>query len=201
MRRLSLRAVAIAILLWLLATPVWAGLEEADAAYQRGDYEAALRELRPLANQGNANTQNNLGNMYAEGHGVPQDHAEAVRWYRKAANQGYAEAQHNLGVMYDKGEGVPQDYVEAVRWFRKAANQGDASAQTNLGIMYFRGEVVLRDLTQAYMWYDLASSRIPPGAAHDHAVRNRDFVAKHMTRAQIAEAKRLAREWTERHNR
>ena len=116
-------------------------------------------------------------------------------WYRKAAAQGDAEAQHNLGLMYVHGEGVPQDYAEAVKWFRKAANQGDASAQTNLGIMYFRGEVVLRDLTQAYMWYDLASSRIPPGAAHDHAVRNRDFVAKHMTPDQIAEAKRLAREW------
>ncbi|MCH7775994.1 MAG: sel1 repeat family protein, partial [Gemmatimonadetes bacterium] len=97
--------------------------------------------------------------------------------------------------MYVHGKGVPQDYGEAVRWFREAANQGDAGAQTNLGIMYFIGEGMLRDLTQAYMWYDLASSRFPPGAAHDGAVRNRDFVAKHMTPAQIAEAQRLAREW------
>ena len=133
--------------------------------------------------------------MYANGHGVPQDYAEAVRWYREAANQGYAEAQYNLGVMYGKGEGVPQDHAEAVRWYRKAAAQGDADAQHNLGLMYFIGEGMLRDLTQAYMWYDLASSRFPPGAAHDHAVRNRDFVAKHMTPAQIAEAQRLAREW------
>ena len=191
MKRLVL---TVAILIGL-AAPAWAGFAEGVAAYKRGDYQTALQELRPLANQGNANTQDNLGNMYAEGHGVPQDHAEAVRWYRKAAAQGDAEAQHNLGLMYVHGEGVPQDYAEAVKWFRKAANQGDASAQTNLGIMYFRGEVVLRDLTQAYMWYDLASSRIPPGAAHDHAVRNRDFVAKHMTPDQIAEAKRLAREW------
>ena len=89
--------------------PAWAGFAEGVAAYKRGDYQTALRELRPLANQGNANTQDNLGNMYAEGHGVPQDHAEAVRWYRKAANQGDAEAQYTLGVMYDKGDGVPQD--------------------------------------------------------------------------------------------
>ncbi|MCH8196944.1 MAG: sel1 repeat family protein [Proteobacteria bacterium] len=78
---------------------------------------------------------------------------------------------------------------------RQAADRGDASAQTNLGIMYFIGEGMLRDLTRAYMWYDLAASRFPPGAAHDDTVRNRDFVAKHMTPARIAEARRLAREW------
>jgi TPR repeat protein len=37
--------------------------------------------------------------MYADGRGVPQDHAEAVRWYRLAAEQGNAFAQFRLGVM------------------------------------------------------------------------------------------------------
>ena len=50
--------------------------------------------------------QNNLGLMYANGEGVPEDDAEAVHWYRKAAKQGYADAQYNLGLMYDYGEGV-----------------------------------------------------------------------------------------------
>lgn len=49
----------------------------------------ALRELRPLAEQGNAGAQNRLGIMYEKGQGVPQDHAAAVKWYRKAAAQGY----------------------------------------------------------------------------------------------------------------
>jgi TPR repeat protein len=44
--------------------------------------------------------------MYAEGQGVPQDHAEAARWYRKAADQGNALAQFGLGLMYDQGHGV-----------------------------------------------------------------------------------------------
>ena len=178
-----------------LAAPAWAGLVEGVAAYNRGDYATALREFRPLAEQGDAGAQTSLGNIYFRGEGVPPDHNQAVRWYAKAAAQGDADAQHNLGLMYVHGEGVPQDYGEAVRWFRQAANQGDASAQTNLGIMYFIGEGMLRDLTQAYMWYDLASSRFPPGAAHDDAVSNRDLVAKHMTPAQIAEAQRLARQW------
>ena len=36
-----------------------------------------------------AQAQYNLGYMYHNGQGVPQDYAEAVKWYRKAADQGY----------------------------------------------------------------------------------------------------------------
>ena len=79
------------------------------------------------------NAQYNLGIMYYNGQGVPQDYAEAVKWYRLAADQGDAYAQYNLGVMYDNGEGVPQDYKEAVKWYRLAAEQGHAKAQYNLG--------------------------------------------------------------------
>ena len=63
------------------------------------------------AEQGFAQAQCNLGVMYANGDGVPQDAAQAVEWYRKAAEQGLAMAQYNLGYMYAKGEGVPKDLV------------------------------------------------------------------------------------------
>ena len=130
-------AFAAIVLLLSLAAPVAAGpLEDANAAYDRGDYAAALRLLGPLANQGDASAQFNLGLMYDKGQGVPQNHAEAVKWYRLAADQGDASAQYNLGVMYANGQGVPQNYAEAVKWYRLAADQGDASAQYNLGVMY-----------------------------------------------------------------
>jgi TPR repeat protein len=86
-----------------LAMPVSAGPFEDAASYERGDYAAALRVWRPLANQGNAASQFKLGNMYHHGEGVPQDFAAAVTWYRKAADQGDAEAQLHLGNMYDFG--------------------------------------------------------------------------------------------------
>jgi TPR repeat protein len=70
------------------------------AAAGRGDYAAALRLWRPLADQGDAAAQYNLGLMYVDGHGVAQDDAAAVSWFRKAADQGYADAQYNLGLMY-----------------------------------------------------------------------------------------------------
>ena len=68
--------------------------------------------------------QNNLGVIYKNGEGVPQDYEKAIEWYTKSAEQGYAEAQNNLGVMYDNGRGVPQDDKQAVYWYTKSAEQG-----------------------------------------------------------------------------
>ena len=84
----------------------------------------AVKWYRKAAEQGYARAQNNLGIMYDDGYGVPEDDTEAVKWYRKGATQGYAPAQTNLGHMYDEGEGVPQDDVEAVKWYRAAADAG-----------------------------------------------------------------------------
>jgi len=91
-----------------------------------------MTEWRPLAEQGDASAQTNLGVMYHQGHGVPQDYAEAMKWFRLAAEQGHPSAQTNLGVMYHQGQGVPQDYAEAMKWYRLAADQGHTNAQTNL---------------------------------------------------------------------
>jgi len=103
------------------------------------DSDVQLSTLLGNANKGDAAAQFNLGVMYDEGDGVPEDDAEAVKWYRKAADQGLAEAQSNLGLMYANGKGVPEDDAEAVKWYREAADQGLAGAQTNLGLMYANG--------------------------------------------------------------
>ena len=72
-----------------------------------------VAELKPLAEAGDATAQLELGNMYHDGRGVPQDYAEAVKWYRLAADQGVAKAQNNLGVMFEFGNGVLQDNTMA----------------------------------------------------------------------------------------
>ncbi len=84
------RTLATAFHCLLLATPAGAHFYEGLAAYKRGDYATALRAWRPLAEQGFAPVQYNLGLMYENGRGVPQDDAEARRWYWKAAEQGHA---------------------------------------------------------------------------------------------------------------
>jgi hypothetical protein len=124
------RILAGVVLSLMLTGAAAAGpFEEGAAAYKRGDFATAMRLWRPLAEQGNANAQYNLGVMYGKSQGVPQDYAEVVKWFRLAVEQGGADGQFNLGIMYDKGEGVPQDDAEAVKWFRLAAEQGLVEAQ------------------------------------------------------------------------
>ena len=101
----------------------------------RGDDAEFLKNWRPLAEQGDAFAQYNLGVSYAKGDGVPQDHAEAARWWHLAADQGHAMAQSNLGTMYDNGHGVPKDDVLAYMWFNLAAAQGDEDAIKNRDIV------------------------------------------------------------------
>jgi TPR repeat protein len=172
-----------------LAAPALAqDFDAGSDAYNAGDYETAFENWLPLAERGDASAQYNLGIMYDNGYGVPQDYAEAVRWYRLAAEQGYASAQFNLALMYRNGEGVPQDDAEAVRWYRLAAEQGYADAQLNLGVMYDNGEGVPHDNVLAHMWFNIAS-------ANGNAIgrENRDIITKRMTREQIADAQARAR--------
>jgi len=133
--------------------------KEGVAAYKAGNYQKAFKFFKPLAEQSYASAQYNLGLMYDDGQGVPQDYTEAVKWYRKAAEQGSAKAQNNLGVMYDDGQGVPQDYTEAVKWYRKAAEQGYAKAQNNLARMYYEGKGVTQDYTKAVKWLRKAAEQ------------------------------------------
>jgi TPR repeat protein len=143
----------------MLTTAAWADYQAGVDAYGGGDYETAMKEFRPLAEQGHARAQYNLGIMYEIGKGVPQDDQEAVKWYRRAADQGLAVAQYGLGMVYHFGRGVPQDYQEAVKWFRRAAEQGDASSQLKLGIMYEIGKGVPQDDQEAVKWYRRAGEQ------------------------------------------
>ena len=85
-------------------------------AYNNGDYATALKEWKPLAEEGDVDAQYYLGVLYDNGDGVPQDYKEAVRWYKLAAEQGDVDAQYNLDFIHRKGLGVPQDDKEAV-WY------------------------------------------------------------------------------------
>ena len=128
-------------------------------AYKAGDYQTTLQEWRPLAEQGYADAQYNLGVMHDNGKGVPQHNAEDVKWFRLAAEQGAANAQYNMGNMYYNGKGVPQNPAEAVKWFRLAAEQGAANAQYNLGNMYRRGKGAPQNPAEAVKWYRLAAEQ------------------------------------------
>ena len=159
-------------------------------AHERKDYKTAHKLLLPLAEQGHAFAQFTLGRMYRDGQGVPQDYKKAVKWYRLAAEQGYVDAQGMLGIMIQQGHGVPQDDNEAVKWYRLSAEQGYAEAQYNLAFMYSKGLGVPQDYVLAHMWWNLSGSN-----GIESAVKSRNLVEKIMSKQQIEEAQRLARNW------
>jgi TPR repeat protein len=151
--------LGIVIAIGAAAASLASPLEDGLAAYNRGDYVTAVEYWRPIAQQGDAGAQYNLGIVYELGQGVLQDNVEAANWYRKAAEQGIAAAQFNLAIRYQVGQGVTQSYVEAARWFSKAADQGVATAQFNLGVLYAHGQGVMQDYVEAVKWYRKAAEQ------------------------------------------
>jgi TPR repeat protein len=85
---------------------------EGRLAYLREDYTAAMRILKPLAEQGDMNAQFMVGTLYDNGYGVPIDATEAALWFRKAAEQGHTLAATSLGMLTLYGDGVPQNYAD-----------------------------------------------------------------------------------------
>ncbi len=93
MKRTWLSLSVVGGLVFMLAAPAWADFQAGRDAYNRGDYDTAVKELRPLADQGIAVAQYNLGLMAYQGQGIPRDYQEAAQWCRLAAEQGHAGAQ------------------------------------------------------------------------------------------------------------
>jgi len=126
------------------------------------------------------------------------EHAAALELWLPLATQGHAQAQFRVGLLYDFGQGVEQDRAEAVEWYRLAADQGLAPAQFNLAMMFYRGRGTPQDLVQAYVWFSLAAARYPQADrdGRANAIRRRDNLAKYdLTPQQLADARKLIREW------
>ena len=94
-------------------------------------YKEAIKWCEVLANKTSSRnpdglelmysrSADNLGLIYRDGLGVPQDYAEAVKWFRRAAEAGNGDAQDHLGLMYMAGQGVTRDYIFAHMWFNLA---------------------------------------------------------------------------------
>jgi hypothetical protein len=143
LRGVVVLVLALALSAHVLAADYQAGVDAAD----RGDYAAALKEWRPLAERGHAGAQFNLGTMYTNGLGVPLDYTEAAKWVRLAAEQGHAGAQNNLGFMYDHGQGVARDQVKGLMWYSLAAARFPPGEDRDTAVR--NREIVERKMTPA----------------------------------------------------
>ena len=130
-----------ALLLTLFSALAEADVKAGIAAYQGGDFVAALSEFQQAARHDDIRALNYLGIMYAEGLGTLRDDYQAADLFYRAAILGYPEAMANLARMYAAGRGGRQDNKAAVSSYRAAANAGFPPAITRMAEIYENGEL------------------------------------------------------------
>ncbi len=146
-----------------------ADFQAGNLAFQRQDYQGALKEWLPLARTGNANAQFNVGIILLNGLGGQRDATEAANWFRQAAEQGLPPAAGALGFMLIKGDALPQDITEGLRYLDKAAKEGDFDALMILGDLYSAGKIVSSDKPRANLYYEHAQEHAPGVPARERA--------------------------------
>ena len=189
-KKIRFDSCRLALLVLSLMFPVYvygADLQAGKRAYDQKEYASAMKELAPLARQGNVDAQVLLGKMYMLGQGVPKDADLALKWLRAAADQGNADGEFFLGAMYLR---PATDIPQGLKWLRLSAEQGTIDAQLLLGMAYLKGSDLPRDLVQADMWLQLAATKGDKFAASQRA-----RAEKEMTTDQIEKARALAEAW------
>ncbi len=94
-------------------------------AFDRADYSTALKVWLPLAQDGSAEAQTYVGEIYEKGLGLTPDYQVAAHWYEKAVAQNHSRAQINLGHLYELGLGVASDKQQALNLYRAASGIND----------------------------------------------------------------------------
>ena len=93
--------------------------------YDRADYRTALKVWLAQAEQGEADAQNYVGEIFEKGLGQEPDYKAALSWYEKAAEQGHSRAQINLGYLYEQGLGTEKNVAKALNLYRSASGIED----------------------------------------------------------------------------
>ncbi|MBY0430346.1 MAG: sel1 repeat family protein, partial [Rhodospirillales bacterium] len=145
MRRLALATAS----LLRLAAPALADLAAGRAAFEAGDYAAAVQALEPAAWEGQAEAQFLLARCHENGWGVPRSEPRAFAWYKRAGDKAHPEAQLRLGELFELGQGVPISLRQAADWYRRAANTGQMRAKTRLGLINLHGRGQRPNLVRA----------------------------------------------------
>lgn len=143
-------------------------LNEALLVLESGRPAEATELLQPLASQGNAIAQYQLGLIHYNGQGVPEDEKQAIHWWKQAAAQGYSNAMYQLGSAYLYGSQasgfVPDPDREAATWYFQAASKGHAEAQYHLGLLFLAGKGVVENRREAARWLRKAAAQQHPEA-------------------------------------
>lgn len=145
----------------LSISPALADVKAGVDAWSAGNYDAAVKEWKPLAAAGDPDALFNLAQAYKLGRGVPESLAKAEELYGKAAAKGHVPASDTYGLLlFQKGE-----HARAMPYIEASAARGDARAQYILGLALFNGDGVPKDWVRAYALVSLAQQAGLPQAA------------------------------------
>ncbi len=149
------------VLVFVAAPALACDLHKGIDAYNKGNYAAALKIIRPLAEGKNSEAQYYLGRMYQKGQGVDKDLEQAEKWYRLAAEGGHAKAQYKIAFGYAFGVGgLDQNDAKAREWLQKSAENGYRKAQKMLARAYQHGKLGLTaDPERADYWFAQAEKK------------------------------------------
>lgn len=148
---------SILLALFLHHQEAQADFRTGSVAYSKGDYDEAYFQWLPLANQGHAPSQLNLGLLLVRKLVDAKDGIGAIQWFERAADQNYAPAFYNLGILYRDGREVEIDKEKAAELFRGAADLGNSFGEFALGLAYLNGDGVKSDLVEGLTWLKLAA--------------------------------------------
>jgi len=116
-------------------------LDDAVDAMRSGDFAEAYCIMRPLADDGDADAQYNIGWMYMNGYGLRVNDSLALEWWKKAADQGHSDASFSIGMLYSLGDGeVRKDSDAAIENYLTAAVEGHEDAIAILKSMMLRND-------------------------------------------------------------
>ena len=121
-------------------------LDDAVTAMRTGDFAEAYCIMRPLAENGDADAQYNIGWMYMNGYGLRVNDSLALEWWQKAAAQGHSDASFSIGMLYSLGDGeIAKDPDAAIDNYLVAAIEGHEDAISILKSMMLRNDEIITD--------------------------------------------------------
>lgn len=121
-------------------------LDDAVTAMRSGDFAEAYCIMRPLAEEGDADAQYNIGWMYMNGYGLRVNDNLALEWWQKAADQGHSDASFSIGMLYSLGDGeISKDPDKAIDYYLIAAIDGHEDAIAILKSMMLRNDQSILD--------------------------------------------------------
>lgn len=141
------------VLSTLLASPVFAGLDEAVQAFNKADYQTAYPELLALSEEGNPVANYYMGRIYKDGLSVPADSVKAIRYFELADKALNPDAAVELGKMIIAGEGVEKNVDLGMQYLKKAAYAGSKDALYELAQLYETGTDVDLNYNYAFGFY------------------------------------------------